>query len=266
MKNREVQSIMNADSQRVGRLPMNLQFFASKGGSGSDNKGNEDEEEPDDDAGDEDDAGDDSEDTGDGKDGKNNKSGKSGSGKKGGKTFNQEQVNRMMTREKNQGRSAAFRELGIDPNDTKAVAMVKALLDAQKSDEQKELEQKQAANEKQQQAEERALKAECKAEALALGCKTQYVDDVVVLAMAKYDEDADFKTIIEELKTKYKAFFSDGTGDEDDRRAGKRGTGSPVKNQRGTGKKGDDGEKSMGARLAAQRAGSGKSSYFRTRK
>lgn len=31
------------------------------------------------------------------------------------KTFTQEQVNRMMAREKNQGRAAALKELGIDP-------------------------------------------------------------------------------------------------------------------------------------------------------
>ena len=57
---------------------------------------------------------------------------------KSGKMFSQEQLNRMMTREKNQGRNAVYRELGINPKDSKAIAMVKALIESQKTDEEKQ--------------------------------------------------------------------------------------------------------------------------------
>lgn len=60
---------------------------------------------------------------------------------KSGKTFTQEQVNKMMTREKNQGRNAVYKELGINPKDSKSIAMVKALIDSQKTDEEKQVEQ-----------------------------------------------------------------------------------------------------------------------------
>ena len=49
---------------------------------------------------------------------------------KSDKTFSQSQVNRMMTREKNQGRNAVLRELGIDPKDKNAIAAVKALIES----------------------------------------------------------------------------------------------------------------------------------------
>ena len=78
-------------------------------------------------------------DEGSGDDAGSKESQKKDEGKKE-KTFTQEQINAMMTREKNQGRNAILKELGIDPKDTKMVAMVKALIDSQKSDEEKTLE------------------------------------------------------------------------------------------------------------------------------
>ena len=199
-----------------------------------------------------------------GKSGKDDKSGKDKGGDdkgKSGKTFTQEQVNKMMTREKNQGRSAALKELGIDPKDTKAIAMVKALIDSQKTDEQKAAEKESENQTKMNEAEQRAQAAEAKAEAMMLGVKTQYVDDVVTLALAKMTEDSDLKTIIGEFKTKYPIWFGESS-EEDDKnkdkgkgKTGQRGTGSSVKNSDKE-KKGE--EKGLGARLAAQRKSSGK--------
>lgn len=205
----------------------------------------------------------------------NNNSGKSGkdddkSGNKNGdnkgksgKTFTQEQVNKMMTREKNQGRSAALKELGIDPKDSKMVAMVKALIESQKTDEQKASEHESEVQSKMSEAEQRAQIAEAKAEAMMLGVKTQYVDDVVTLALAKMDEDSDLKTIIGEFKTKYSIWF--GTPDNDveeekkNKTTGQKGTGSSVKTSKE--KKGSE-EKGLGARLAAQRKGSAKKTSY----
>lgn len=201
-----------------------------------------------------------------------NESGKSGDDKsngngdkssKSGKTFTQEQVNRMMTREKNQGRNAVYKELGIDPKDSKTVAMFKAFIESQKTDEQKASEKEAETQSKMNEAEQRAQIAEAKAEAMMLGVKTQYVEDVVTLALAKMTENSDLKTIIGEFKTKYPVWFGESS-EEDDKsknkgKTGQKGTGSSVKNSDKE-KKGE--EKGLGARLAAQRKTGKKSSYW----
>lgn len=193
------------------------------------------------------------------------KSGKDDKGSKSGKTFTQDQVNRMMTREKNQGRNAVYKELGIDPKDQKMVNMFKAFVESQKTDEQKASEKDAENQSKMNEAEKRAQVAEAKAEAMMLGVKTQYVDDVVTLALAKVTEDSDLKTIIGEFKTKYPVWFGesseeDGKGKKDSGKTGQKGTGSSIKN---SDKEKKDGEnKGLGARLAAQRKTGKKSSYW----
>ena len=223
---------------------------------------NEEEIEENEDVEDQNDNKDDSGKSGDDKSGKDNDKGSKGNT---GKTFTQEQVSRMMTREKNQGRNAALKELGIDPKDSKMVAMVKALIESQKTDEQKAAEKDAENQTKMNEAEQRAQVAEAKAEAMMLGVKTQYVEDVVTLALAKMTEDSDLKTIIGEFKTKYPVWF--GESEDDDKggkdkgkgKTGQKGTGSSVKNSDKE-KKGE--EKGLGARLAAQRRGTGKKSSY----
>ena len=197
------------------------------------------------------------------------KSGKDDKGSKSGKTFSQEQVNRMMTREKNQGRNAVYKELGIDPKDSKTINMFKAFIESQKSDEQKASEKEAENQSKVTEAEQRAQVAEAKAEAMMLGVKTQYVEDVVTLALARMTEDSDLKTIIGEFKTKYPIWFGesseeDGKNNKDNGKTGKKGTGSSVKNSDKE-KKGEE-SKGLGARLAAQRKTSKKSSYWGDKK
>ena len=200
-----------------------------------------------------------------GESGSEDEKGKNGKGTKGEKTFTQSQVKRMMTKEKNQGRAAALKELGIDPKDEKSIAMVKALVDSQKTDEQKAAEKKAEEQTKMNEAEQRAQLAEAKAEAMMLGVKKQYVEDAVTLALAKMTEDSDLKTIIGELKTKYPIWFDESSDDENEGnkgkgKAGQKGTGSSIK---GSGKDNKGEEKGIGARLAAQRkTGSKKSSYW----
>lgn len=187
---------------------------------------------------------------------------------KGGKTFTQDQVTRMMAREKNQGRNAVYKELGIDPKDTKAVNMFKAFIESQKTDEQKAVEKESENQAKVTEAEQRAQVAEAKAEAMMLGVKPQYVDDVVTLALAKMTEDSDLKTVIGEFKTKYPVWFGesseeddkDGKGKDDKGKTGQKGTGSSVKTSKEDKGKGE--EKGLGARLAAQRRGAGKKSSY----
>lgn len=200
----------------------------------------------------------------------NKVSGKSaGSGKntKKDRTFTQSQVSRIMTREKNQGRAAVYKELGIDPNDTRMVSMFRAFVESQKTEEQKNAEKDAEAAKKQQEAEHRVMMAEAKAEAMMLGIKSQYVEDAVALAMSKMSDDTDLKTVLNELKDKYK-FWTEDEEEEEDRdggkkndKTGKKGTGSTVKET--TKKNGKEQTGGFGAKLAAQRnAARGKKSYW----
>ena len=223
------------------------------------NNPNEEEIEENMDVEDQDDSEGESGKSGNDKSGKGNDKGSKGSA---GKTFTQDQVSRMMTREKNQGRNAVYKELGIDPKDSKAIAMVKALIDSQKTDEQKAAEKETENQNKVNEAEQRAQVAEAKAEAMMVGVKSQYVDDVVTLALAKMTDDSDLKTIIGEFKTKYPIWFGESSDDGKDKgKVGQKGTGSSVKNSDNE-KKGEE-NKGLGARLAAQRkSGNKKSSYW----
>jgi len=192
------------------------------------------------------------------------KSGKDDKGSKSGKTFTQDQVNRMMTREKNQGRNAVYKELGIDPKDSKTINMFKAFIESQKTDEQKASEKEAENQSKMNEAEKRAQVAEAKAEAMMLGVKSQYVEDVVTLALAKMTEDSDLKTIIGEFKTKYPVWFGESS-EEDDKakdkgKAGQKGTGSSIKNSNK--EKKEEENKGFGARLAAQRKTSNKKTSY----
>lgn len=196
--------------------------------------------------------------------GGDNSGGKGDDKDKGGKTFTQDQVTRMMAREKNQGRNAVYKELGIDPKDTKTVNMFKAFIESQKTEEQKAAEKESENQTKVNEAEQRAQVAEAKAEVMMLGVKSQYVDDVVTLALAKMGEDSDLKTVIGEFKTKYPVWFGESGDDDKDSKGkgkiGQRGTGSSVKSDKD---KGDGGTKGLGTRLAAQRkSNSKKSSYW----
>lgn len=177
------------------------------------------------------------------------------------KTFTQEEVTRMMAREKKQGRAALLKELGYkDEKQAKAASSsYNAWLESQKTEEQKSAE-KDSENEKAiLEAQAKADAAEAKVEALMLGCNPQNVDDVIALAMAKKTEDGDFKTIVGELKKKYPDMFSKSSDDEQDdkeekKTAGQKGTGGNV-SAKSKDKKSDE-KQSLGSRLAASRRGS----------
>lgn len=190
----------------------------------------------------------------------------------GAATFTQEQVNRMMTNEKNQGRAAAFREMGIDPNDPNTANMMnmfKAFMASMQSPEQQIQNQVAQQQIKIVEAESRAKKAEVKAEAMQLGVLSQYVDDVVVIIMSKLDDKTDVKSVVRELKTKYPVWFNidnnqnnGGTQNQSqNNNAGQNGTGSSVGNVSGNGGQNSN-ITGIGARLAASRKSSNKKSSF----
>lgn len=184
------------------------------------------------------------------------------------KTFTQDDVNRMMTREKKQGRNSVYNELGIDPNDTDSIELVKSFMSAKKQSGQSSSTNdddasaaSQADGEKVAELEHRAKIAEAKAEAMMLGVKPQFVDDVVTLAaahLAEQGEGAEFKTVIGELKSKYPLWF--GTDEDDKNAAGKSGTGSSINPDSGS--NGSKKEEGIGKRLAAQRKPSGNGKKF----
>ena len=195
-----------------------------------------------------------------------------------GKTFTQEDVNRMMAREKNQGRAAAFSELGLDPNDANMMNMFKAFVSAMQSGSEQDNQQSAQQQIKIAEAESRAKKAEAKAEAMQLGVNPQYVDDAVTIIMSKLDDNNDVKTLVGELKTKYPAWFNVEQQNNDDKgkggkqnqqvnnqqqnnQTGQNGTGSSVGNATNNNNKGVSG---IGTRLAAQRkqGNSQKSSFW----
>lgn len=167
------------------------------------------------------------------------------------KSYTQKQLNKMMTREKNQGRAAALRELGIDPKDKKTISLLQSILKGAGSGQQSE-----GANDQQvAEANKRALVAEIKAEAMKQGFQPNYVDDVVTLVMSKMeaDEDSDMSTLIGEFKTKYPS-WAEKVNEEEKKKesAGQRGTGSSTKSNSANGGKGEDAG-NLGKRLAAQR-------------
>lgn len=171
------------------------------------------------------------------------------------KTFTQEDVNKMMAKEKRQGRNSVYNELGIDPNDKKAIALIQALVASQKDEGegQRGAEDSAAVEE----ANQRALVAEAKAEAMMQGILAKYVDDAVALALPKVDDDNDLKSVLKDLKAKYPVWCEP---DEGSSNVGKRGTGSSISSSSSNnGKK----QESIGARLAASRkAGKPKQSYW----
>lgn len=201
-----------------------------------------------------------------------NETGTSGKEEKTEKTFTQAEVNRMMAREKHQGVNSVYNELGIKPGDKKTLSAIKEYLASQKSEEQKALEAEAAQASEIAKANERAAIAEAKAEAMMIGVQTQFVEDATTLALAKVaaEDGTDIKTALGELKTKYPIWFGavkeDSEEDKKDTgksKVGQKGTGSSVK----ASEKDKGGEaKSLGARLAAKKHGTAKSTYWGARK
>lgn len=192
----------------------------------------------------------------------NGTSGNSSNNNSGEKTFTQSQVNSMMSREKKQGRDAAYRELGINPKDKNMIGLIKSFMDSQKTEEQKAEELKSENDAKVAEAERRAIIAEAKAEAMLLGVNKEYIDDVIALAMTKLTDDTDIKSVLEDLKKKYSVWFSDtdtSNSSNNENNVGQRGTGSSVRSDNSSSK---GKENNLGQRLAAKRKSTSSKSSF----
>lgn len=183
------------------------------------------------------------------------------------KTFTQAQVESIKAAEKQSARDSVFKELGLSPDDTKVVSMFKAFIESQKTEEQKGEEEKAKAAAEIAKSEHRARIAEAKAEALLIGANSEYVDDIITLAMSKVanNEGVDVKAAINEIKTKYPSFFT--KSDDSDKggkgSVGEKGTGTSIKgDNKGSKVKKDEVISGLGKRLAQGRAGSQNKSSF----
>ena len=208
-------------------LPYNLQFFAE------DTSGKEDDHDDSDDKGGE------------------NKEGSKDDEKK----FTQKEVSAMMAKEKKEGRAAAIKALGFknEEDAKKAVSLLNALLDSQKSEEEKNKDAGNKAQEEKSEAEKRANLAESKLTCLMSGVNKDSIDDVMSIALSKVTDDKDLSKVIEEMKKekRYASFFGAESGDK--------GTGGVPGH---SGKK-DETKGSFGRELAkSTQKGSKKSSYF----
>lgn len=166
--------------------------------------------------------------------------GDNGAGGSQGKTFTQEEVNRMLANEKRQGRQAALKALGLDPNDKDAEKKAKGILDSHKTQEQLTNEALENEKNARSEAEKKALAAEQKLAVLEAGCKKEFVEEVTALAAVKVTDTVDFAAAIKAVKEKCPSFFDEGEGSD-----GGTGGGQGHRRQNPNNKPG-----SMGARLA----------------
>lgn len=194
-----------------------------------------------------------SEGSGGGAGGDNNK----GTGNQSGKTFTQEDVNALLKKEKESAKKALLKELGVEDAKSakEGLAKYKEILEKDKTETQKAQDTANAAEKAKQEAEKRAILAEAKVEVLSAGCKPEYLEDVITLALTRVSDNKDLAAVVKEMKAdaKYGAFFGEsGSG------AGDHGTGGGSGYRKGgSGKAGE-----LGSRLGAQATNGTKNPYF----
>lgn len=231
-------------------LPMNLQFFGedgNQGGEGVQSNSN---------AG----ASAEGDSSSQKEDGSNQ--GQQASGTSNSKTFTQEELTQRAAEEKKQGKNSILKLFGIKDDKT-AKEEAEAYLkwkESQKTEAEKQ--QETAAKNAQDLAEANAKVqlAEAKLTIIQLQVKSDSIEDVLTIAMAKVTEDKTLEEVIKEMKEqdRYKSFFSDS---QDSTNSNSTGSSAQRRNN------GDLGN-NIGKRLAEKRISSKnsnegkKSSYF----
>lgn len=135
-----------------------------------------------------------------------------------------------------EGRKGLLKELGLNNDDEskKLMKFFKTFVDSQSNEKEE--------NPEIEEANRKVLLAEAKVEALKNGVKSEFVDDIVTIALTKQKENQPLSEVIVSLKDKYDFFFG-----EDDNNPADKGTGSSAKHK----KTGNEVE-GIGARLAAK--------------
>lgn len=142
--------------------------------------------------------------------------------KKQEKTFTQDQVSAMMAKEKNEGKRAVLKSLGFGNEDEakKAIGLYNALLQSQKTEEEKNAEELEKAKKETDEYRLRAEIAESKAVCLENGVDKDCIDDVLAIAKTKVTENSNLEKVLSDMKKdkKYASFFGskskDGTGND----------------------------------------------------
>lgn len=205
-------------------LPMNLQFFASEGGEGE---------------------------------GSEEGTATSEGSNVEGKTFTQEQLTAMMTKEKKEGRRAVLSSLGVKSEKElkDLVDLARQTLESSLSDDEKNDKKNKELEDSISEAERRAMEAENKLACVLAGVDKDSIDDVIAIAKQRMTDDKKLEVVLGEMKKepKYNGFFKTNTDDAS-------GTGSDPDHLKRDSNKKD----SIGKRLAEnqKRNASKKSSYF----
>lgn len=221
-------------------FPLNLQFFAEGENDGSGQSGSENENQ--------------NQNNGDGnKDQANNNPGE--------KTFTQTQVNNMMAKEKNEGKRSMLKSLGFNSEDDakNAMKLFNAMMDSQKSTEEKSKEEIEKINKEKESSELRALNAENKLSCFEAGVAKDCINDVLAIASTKMTDGKTLDKVLEEMKkdNRYSVFFDDTKGNN------KGGTGGDPghNNNSFLGNAGDYGKR-LGQSNTSKKTEGNKSNFF----
>lgn len=195
-----------------------------------------------------------------GADSNNSEGGEGGAGGQNGgtgtKTFTQEEVNRMMAGEKRSARSALLKELGYEVKDGKyadTVTAIKTILDAGKTQQQKDQEAKTTAEKALTEERSKASRLQARVDVMVAGVKPAFVDDAITMLLPQVTEEKTLSKLLDEYKTKYPNWFAEDS-------TGSKGTGNPNNPPKNQGSK-NTGD--FGKRLAQVNKPQGKSSYFK---
>lgn len=175
----------------------------------------------------------------------------------GAKTFTQDEVNAIGTREKNQGKNSILKMFGCaDEKTAKAEAEeFRKWKESQKTEEEKKNEAAQQLKDSAAESEKRAIAAENKLSALTAGVSAESIDDALAIALLKVTEEKPLDKVFEEMKKepRYAGFFGASQSSSD-------GTGSSASHNKGNQQNKDN----IGERLAKSRVANTatKSNFF----
>ena len=164
--------------------------------------------------------------------------------KPSGKTYSQDDINRMLANEKRTARQALFRELGLEYDDKSyktSLENAKKTLDAGKTQAQLDAEARKQAESGLAEEQKKTAALEAKFAALSAGVKPEFLDDIISLALPKVDDKTDLEAVLKTLKEKYPGSFTDDKGSSGN------GTGNPTNPAR----KSNNDQDTLGKRLAS---------------
>ena len=171
------------------------------------------------------------------------------------KTFTQEQVNGMMAAEKRSGRLALLKELGYEVKEgakaSDVIAQVKGILDSGKTQQQKDQEAREKAEDDLSAEQAKSKQLQAKIDAMTAGVKPDYVDDAIALLSLRITDQKPLSKLLEESKEKYPNWFGEAEGSK--------GTGGSTNPPRGKG----GNTEGLGKRLAQANKPAAKSSFFK---